>query len=74
MLLYLWYALVDSLAAVDRLGRKVANGLAHELCEVLLVRPKRDEGMYAQEVGIVRRDLLMEVQLCMRASVFGSLF
>jgi hypothetical protein len=74
MLLCLWCALLDTLTVKAGLGWKVADGLAHELCEVLLVRPKRDEGMYAQEVGVVRRDLLVEVQLCMGASVLGGLF
>jgi hypothetical protein len=59
---------------IDRLEWEVANCLAHEFCEILLVRPKRHEGMYALELGIVRRDLLVEVQLRIWPSVFGGLF
>jgi hypothetical protein len=51
---------------------QVANGLAHKFCEILLVRSEGHKRMDALELGIVRRDLLVEVQLRVRAPVFSG--
>jgi hypothetical protein len=40
------------------------DGLVYELCEILLMRVKRCEGVDAMILRVVGRNLLMEVEHC----------
>lgn len=68
-------SVVPSIAVmVTRLWREMADGIAHQRRQVLLVRAQRYKRMHALELGVVRSNLLVEMEGRRRALVAVRLF
>lgn len=51
--------------------RQMADGFVNEVCQILLMRLKRDERMHALKFGVVGGNFLMEMQLRYMVTIAG---
>jgi hypothetical protein len=73
MLVLRHIAIFGSCASIYGFARKMANRLAHQKSEVLLMRLQRYKRMYPFVLGIIGGHLLVEMQCCGRAPIFDGL-